>query len=375
MLMLPTLAQHPRVRLVAAADPRPAARARFAEEFGGRSYDTIEAMCADPALDAVYVATPHGMHLQHVRAAAAAGKHVLVEKPMALAVADCQAMVDAAAAAGVHLLVGHSHSFDLPYLHARRLIEAGTFGRVRMVHAANYTDFLYRPRRPEELDTDQGGGVLFSQAPHQVDVVRLLAGAPACSVRAMAGAWDPARPTEGAYAALLSFDGGAFASLTYNGYGRFDTDELQGWVGEMGSPRDPGDYGAARRQLCGVGSPAAEAALKDRRAYGSTADSGAHVPPPPAHNHFGFVVVSCERGDLRPVPGGVMVYGDERRLEALPPPAVARAEVMDELADAVLLGRTPLHSGAWGLATTEVCLAMLESSRTGREVALLHQHG
>ena len=60
------------------------------------------------------------------------------------------------------------------------------------------------------------------------------------------------------------------------------------------------------------------------------------------------------------------------QLLALPPPAVARAEVMDELADAVLLGRAPLHSGAWGLATTEVCLAMLESSRTGLEVALLH---
>ena len=376
MLMLPTLAQHPRVRLAAAADPRPAARARFAEEFGARSYDTVEAMCADPGLDAVYVATPHGMHVQHVRAAAAAGKHVLVEKPMALTVADCQAMVEAAVTAGVHLLVGHSHSFDLPYLHTRRLIEAGTFGRVRMVHAANYTDFLYRPRRPEELDTAQGGGVLFSQAPHQVGVVRLLAGAPARSVRAMAGAWDPARPTEGAYAALLTFEGGAFASLTYNGYGRFDTDELQGWVSEMGWPRDPGEYGKARRRLRPVGSRAEEAALKDRRAYGAVGDSGARVPPPPAHNHFGFVVVSCEYGDLRPLPGGVMVFGnDERRLDPLPSPAVARAEVMDELADAVLLGRAPLHSGQWGLATTEVCLAMLESSRTGQEIALRHQQG
>ena len=376
MLMLPTLAQHPRVRLAAAADPRPAAQARFAEEFGARSYDTVEAMCADPALDAIYVATPHGMHVQHVRAAAAAGKHVLVEKPMALTLADCQAMVDAAAKARVHLLVGHSHSFDLPYLHTRRLIEAGTFGGVRMVHAANYTDFLYRPRRPEELDTAQGGGVLFSQAPHQVDVVRLLTGAPARSVRAMAGAWDPARPTEGAYAALLTFEGGAFASLTYNGYGRFDTDELQGWVGEMGWPRDAGDYGAARRRLRSVGSPAEEEALKDKRAYGAATDSGAHAPPPPAHNHFGLVVVSCERGDLRALPGGVMIYGDdERRLEPLRPPAVARAEVMDELADAVLLGRAPLHSGQWGLATTEVCLAMLESSRTGQEIALGHQQG
>ena len=369
MLMLPTLAQHPRIRLVAAADPREAARARFAAEFDARSYDTVGALCADPAVDAVYVASPHALHADHVRTAAAAGKHVLVEKPMALTVAECRQMIADAAGAGVHLLVGHSHSFDLPYLHTRRLIASGRFGRVRMIQAVNYTDFLYRPRRPEELDTAQGGGVMFSQAPHQVDVVRLLAGAPARTVRALTGAWDAARPTEGAYAALLTFDGGAFASLTYNGYGRFDTDEWQGWVGELGAPRDAADYGAARRRLCG----ADEAALKDRRAYGAAEASGARAPPPPAHNHFGVVIVSCEHADLRPTPQGVMVYGDTRALETLPPPTVARAEVADELADAVLLGQPPLHSGAWGLATTEVCLAMLDSARTAREVALLHQ--
>jgi phthalate 4,5-cis-dihydrodiol dehydrogenase len=68
-----------------------------------------------------------------------------------------------------------------------------------------------------------------------------------------------------------------------------------------------------------------------------------------------------------------MVYGNERRLNPLPPPVVARAEVAEELADAVLLGRAPLHSGAWGLATMEVCLAMLESSQTGQDIALHHQ--
>jgi len=372
-LMLPTLAHHPRLRLAAAADPRPDARARFTAEFAAPAYPTVEALCTDPGVDAVYVASPHSLHVEHVRAAAAAGKHVLVEKPMALTLADCTAMVDAAAAAGVFLLVGHSHSYDLPYLHARRLIGSGAFGAVRMIHAANYTDYLYRPRRPEELDTPQGGGALFSQAPHQVDVVRLLAGRPARTVRAMAGAWDPARPTEGAYSALLAFDGGAWASLTYSGHGHFDTDELQGWVSEMGWPRSPGAYGAARARLRTVGTPAEEAALKGRNAYGSAYAAGTSAPPP-AYNHFGFVVVSCERGDLRPMPGGVMLYGDdERRFDPLPPPTVARAEVADELYEAVVEGRPPLHSGSWGLATTEVCLAMLASAREGREVALQHQ--
>ena len=378
MLMLPTFVHDPRLRLAAAADPRPEARACFARDFDGRSYDTVEALCADPGIDAVYVASPHQFHVAHVRAAAARGKHVVVEKPMALTLADCQAMIDAARAAGVHLLVGHSHSFDRPYLHARALIETGAFGRVRMVTALNFTDYLYRPRRPEELDTAQGGGALFSQAPHQVEVARLLAGSRAATVRAATGAWDPARATEGAYTAFLGFEDGVAASLTYSGYGHFDTDELCGWVGELGWPRDAEAYGAARAKLRTVRSREEEAALKDRRAYGTTltAAEARATAAPPAYNHFGFVVVSCERGDLRPTPTGVMIYADqERRFHPLPPPDIARAEVIDELCGAVFHGSPPIHSGEWGMATMEVCLALLTSAREGREVALERQVG
>ncbi|NCV87281.1 MAG: gfo/Idh/MocA family oxidoreductase, partial [Oxalobacteraceae bacterium] len=106
---------------------------------------------------------------------------------------------------GAHLLIGHSHSYNAPVLLARQLIASGRFGAVRMIHALQYTDFLYRPRRPGELDTAQGGGVIFSQAAHQVDVVRLLAGGLVERVSAVSGRWDPLRPTEGAYSALLSF--------------------------------------------------------------------------------------------------------------------------------------------------------------------------
>ena len=58
----------------------------------------------------------------------------------------------------------------------RALIDSGAFGAVRMINAINYTDYLYRPRRPEELDTAQGGGAVFNQAAHQVDIVRLIGG-------------------------------------------------------------------------------------------------------------------------------------------------------------------------------------------------------
>ena len=83
MLMLPTFRQDQRVALVAAADPREDARTRFTAEFGGRTYLSVEALCADADVEAVYVATPHEFHAENVITAARHGKHVLVEKPMA----------------------------------------------------------------------------------------------------------------------------------------------------------------------------------------------------------------------------------------------------------------------------------------------------
>ena len=374
-LMLPTFAAHPLIKMVAASDPRPDARERFAAEFGARVYEDAEALCADPAVQAVYVASPHQFHVDHVKLAAAHGKHVLVEKPMALTVEDCREMIGIARQAGIRLLVGHSHSFDLPYLRARDMIRSGAYGRVRMINALNFTDFLYRPRRPEEMDTKAGGGVVFSQGAHQVDIVRLLAGSKATSVRALTGSWDPRRPTEGAYSAQISFEDGCFASLTYSGYAHFDTDEFNGWSGELGQQRDAdGSYGRARQALQAATTVADEIEMKNRRAYGLAGSDAFRVGGDVSHNHFGLVVASCERADLRPMPRAVIVYGDEaRHVEELAAPKIPRAEVVDELYDAAILNRPPLHSGEWGLATLEICLAILASAEGQREIELQHQ--
>ncbi len=373
-LMLPTFRADPRVTLVAGSDPRPEAGAALTAEFGARIHADVESLCADPNVDLVYIATPHQHHALHVRIAAAHGKHVLVEKPMALTLDECDAMIEATAAAGVHLIVGHSHSFDRPYLRARAIIESGQMGAVRMINAQYYTDFLYRPRRPEELDTVQGGGVIFSQAAHQIDVVRLLAGGKAVSVRAHTGAWDPARPTEGAFAALIGFEGGAFASVVYSGYGHFDGDEMCGWVGESGLAKNPDAYLSGRAKLAGVQDAASEAMLKAARNFGGSA----YVPPASAalrqHQHFGHVLVCCDLGDIKPGPGSIALYGDAgRTLEDLPVSAVPRVEVVDEAYAAVIEGVPPLHDGVWSLATLEVCLAILESADGGREVLLRRQ--
>ena len=175
-------------------------------------------------------------------------------------------------------------------------------------------------------------------------------------------------PADGAYAALLTFADGAFASLAYSGYGRFDSDEFDNWIGEMGQAKRP-YAGAARPRFASV---AEEAATKAARNYG-----GAAYRPPPAasaHQHFGTIIVSCARADLRPQPAGVMIYQDgTARLEPLPPPAVPRAEVIDELYRAVVNGEPPLHDGPWAAATVEVLLAMVCSAHEGREIALTRQ--
>jgi phthalate 4,5-cis-dihydrodiol dehydrogenase len=372
-LMLPTLRQDERIRLVAAADPRREAREAFAAEFATRTYATVEELCADTAVEVVYIATPHQMHPAHACAAARAGKHLLIEKPMAITLAECEAMIAAARASKVQLIVGHSHSFDAPCARARALIAGGKYGALGAITALNFTDFMYRPRRPEELVTAQGGGVVFSQGAHQIDVIRLLGGGRLKSVRAATGRWDAARASEGAYSALLTFADGAFATAVYSGYGHFDSDEFCGWISEAGLPKDRNRHGAARKALQGIAA-ADEAALKAAHNYGGSANRAATPDATRLHQHFGLMLASCAHADLRVLPEGVMICGDfDVTLDKVPVREVPRAEVMDELYDAVVHGRAPLHSGEWALATLEVCLAILRSAEEQREITLERQ--
>ena len=114
--------------------------------------------------------------------------------------------------------------------------------------------------------------------------------------------------------------------------------------------------------------------MKNRRAYGLTGADAFRLSGEISHNHFGLVVASCERADLRPMPRAVMVYGDDaRHVEELAAPTIPRAEVVDELYDAAILNRAPLHSGEWGLATLEICLAILASAEGRCEIELKYQ--
>jgi phthalate 4,5-cis-dihydrodiol dehydrogenase len=201
-VMVHAAAAHAGYVLKAGADPHPGPREAFARDHNARAYADVKELVADPEVQAVYIATPHQFHAPHAKLAAEHGKHIILEKPMALTLAECDAIIAAVERHKVHLVVGHTHAFDPNVRLMRDIIARGELGRLGLINSFNYTNFLYRPRRPEELDTAKGGGILFNQVPHQIDTARLLAGGVVKSVRALASVLDPSRPTEGSCAAL-----------------------------------------------------------------------------------------------------------------------------------------------------------------------------
>lgn len=361
VLSLPALLADARVQVRAGCDLRPEARQALAARFGADVTDDAAALCARSDIDAVYIASPHELHAEHTLCAAGAGKHVLVEKPLAIDMADALRMVEACHAAGVRLIAGPSHGFDPPVLEARRLLASGEFGRPRMLHTLQCTDFVYRPRRAAELDPRQGG-LWLAQAIHQVDVTRVLMDAAATRVTAHSASLDPSRGIDGAYTALIEFEDGAVASLTYSGYGRFDSDRWQDWIGETGVPKTGGNAGRTRALLANSD----ESRLKAARGLGPETS----VAWPRAHEHFGPILMFCEHGDLRITPFGVHAYGDDgERFEACAT-GRPRAAVMDALVAAVRDNTAPQQSGEWAIVSLEICHALATSAARNMPIDL-----
>jgi phthalate 4,5-cis-dihydrodiol dehydrogenase len=375
-LMLPSFLADDRIRIAGVTDNDQAAAKRFAEDHQTKAFGGLDEMVADPAIRAVYIATPHAAHAEQARTALLAGKHVLVEKPLALTVEDGLGVAKAAQRAGLHVIVGHTHAFDPAVRLMSQIIASGRLGRVAMINSWTFNAFLYRPRRAEELTTELGGGVLFNQVPHQVDIARLLGGGRVRSVRGAAFVLDPDRPTEGSQSSLLFFESGAVASLVFSGYDYFDSDEFYGWFAESGRPRRPA-HGQARRALRESTVLTPEADLRARTAYsgrGTAEVQGGEK----AHPHFGVLLVNCERGDLRATPDGVALYSDDGHQEIRIPrdgPLPDRRNVVDDLYRAAVLDEPTVHDAAWGTATVEVCQAILRSSREQREITLRYQTG
>jgi len=131
---LPALATlRDRVTLVAAADLNADAAKYAAAPWGADAYTDGRQVLARPDVEIVVIATPEAAHREWTEAAAAAGKHVLCEKPMAPSLDDADAMIAACRKAAVHLMIGHSRRFTRRYMEIRRAIDRGEIGAVRLV--------------------------------------------------------------------------------------------------------------------------------------------------------------------------------------------------------------------------------------------------
>ncbi len=356
--------------LAGGADLRGEARQAFETTYDRPAFATVEELCRRPDVDAVWIATPNTLHMQHTVTAARAGKHVICEKPMAVTLPQCDRMIRACEDAGVRFLQGHSKIYQPPIRGIREVVQSGKLGRVVQIQACNFNDWLQRPRLPPELDTSKGGGIVYRQGPHMVDIVRFIGGGLVRSVRGISGRADPHFDTEGHFSALLEFEDGAAATLTFNGYGYFDVAELTWDIGESGAlqtgarafPR------ADKPRLTGPADPT-------RKASGAQArKTGGHRRPEKRHQpFFGLTTVFCERGVVRQSPDGLYVYTEKGRKEVAVPRALGREAELSELAAAIRTGRSVFPDGTWGKATLEVCLAILASSRDGRVRRMRHQ--
>lgn len=374
------MASAPYIEITAAADVRQESLDAFQERFGAKTYTSVAAMADDPNVEVIWVSTPNQFHCEHTITAAERGKHVVVEKPMALNLEEAERMAAAAEKYGVHVLCGHTASLMAANQAMRGLVASGEIGKLTAINVWSYSDWMFRPRTPPEVDPKTGGGVVYRQGPHQVDTVRMLGGGKVRTVRASTGQWFPGRPVEGYYVAFMEFETGVPATIVHNGYGYFNTAELVPWS-RPGGVVSRGDAPRALRKALRSGQMNAEGetGMKNTFRFGGereTAENANAARPQSTgfQPDLGIVIASCERGDVRQSPQGLWVYDDEGQRE-VPVQGIhdERMAELDEMYQAITTGRKVRHDARWGTATLEVVLAIRQSAREHREITLSHQ--
>lgn len=212
--MAPAIAAQPDGELLGIASSDPQRAVAFASEMGiPRAYDSVDALLADPEIDAVYIGTTNERHKPQAMAAVAAGKHLLCEKPLALTLAYAQEMAAAYAAAG--LVMGTNHHLRNAAVHRamRDLVAEGAVGEVqdvRVFHAVFLPPKLqgWRINRP-----DAGGGVILDITVHDADTIRFILGDEITEVTAMTAAHGMGAGVEDTVMGVMRTAGGVLAQF------------------------------------------------------------------------------------------------------------------------------------------------------------------
>ncbi|MGD0694044.1 MAG: Gfo/Idh/MocA family oxidoreductase [Terriglobia bacterium] len=191
--VLPAFRHSKKSKLVAVVSGDEKKAAKLAAKFGASDYYSYEdfPLClSHPLVESIFVATPNGTHAQFAERAAAAGKHVLCEKPMANTVEECQRMIEACRVNDVRLMIAYRKYFEPASLALKALVTSGKLGRLKFIHSA-FTFFLPAGKKAPNWHLNRklaGGGSLVDVGVYCVNTTRWLTGSD--PVEAMAYAWS-----------------------------------------------------------------------------------------------------------------------------------------------------------------------------------------
>lgn len=204
--------------LTAACSSRAESVQAFTVRHGGRATTDWRDLLADPAIQAVLIATPHALHEAAAIDAAKAGKHILLEKPMAESVAACTRIAAAASAHRIVLLLGHTMRFFHTCMVAKQLIEAGEIGEPVLGTSTMMKTWMQTNRRPWHLGASSGGGMLLTAGIHALDRLMWLMNAPVDRVSATLRTAFHDQEADDLALLFLRFANGAAGSVTSVGY-------------------------------------------------------------------------------------------------------------------------------------------------------------
>jgi UDP-N-acetylglucosamine 3-dehydrogenase len=193
-----------RARLVAVADLSTGPVAQAQQQFGVPGYDDHRRLLDDPSVEAVVICLPHDLHFPVGTDALERGRHVLMEKPLALDIGQAGRLVDVARASGITLAVGHNQLFYPPYRRAKAALVEGSLGSVRFARFRLRMGPRYPGWRTDVART--GGGALFDAGVHRVYLARYLFGTPV-AISAIADVAQPGREFEEIAVMTMRFAG------------------------------------------------------------------------------------------------------------------------------------------------------------------------
>ena len=328
--------------LVGVCDTDPERAATFAAQYGGRPFTDVATLLRETHPEAVLTATPHPLHAAPAIQAATAGAHVLVEKPLAANLADCDAMIAAARKSGVQLGVISQRRLYEPVRRMKGAIDAGKLGR-----PALGVFIMYSWRDPAYYRSDpwrgqwasEGGGVLVNQSPHQFDLLQWFMG----PIEEISGCWanvaHPAIEVDDTAVAVLRFRNGGLGSIVTSVAQR------------------PGIYTKVHIH----GSSGASVGVETDR--GATFVAGMSRVEEPALN------------DIWTIPGeehrlAEFQAEDRARFRQIDPTTHYHALQIRDFLDAVRTGRPPLVTGDEGRIVVEMFTAIYRSQQECRPVQL-----